>query len=209
MSDETSYEKEIRRRITKRYENRTQFFAHLAGFIVFNAVIWFGLNPQGLGLAVMTIVTGGWALGMTIHFVNFIMTESRERAIEKAIERERQWRGVVQQATTGQRERQARGRCPCPADHEHEHGAHGLYRAERDRKPQQQQAAHRAEAAGPLRQQQDGLVVAGGHQHRLRVGRAHGVTLAQLVWPEKTTVCLKGTKPALRYRSFDAGLSGS
>lgn len=87
------YEQEIRQRITKRYENRTQFYGHLIGFIAVNGFLWGVLQPSGFGSTLSILITGGWTLGILIHFVNFLFTESRENAIEKAIERERQWRG--------------------------------------------------------------------------------------------------------------------
>lgn len=87
-------EKEIRNRITTRYNNRSEFFGHLIAFVVFNLLLWFGLQPQDGWHTVATIFTALWGMGIAIHFVQFITTEARERAIEQAIERERQWRGV-------------------------------------------------------------------------------------------------------------------
>jgi len=95
MPKSNGYENEIRQRITKRYENRSEFYGHLAGFIVFNAILWFGLNPSGFGYTVAMLITGGWGLGLAVHFINFVMKEARENAIEKAIEREREWRGYA------------------------------------------------------------------------------------------------------------------
>lgn len=93
MSGDSTYEKEIRKRITRRYENRTQFFGNLVSFMIFNAILWSVFQPQAFWAVVAAIITGGWFLGLSIHLVNFWMTEARERAIEKAIEREREWRG--------------------------------------------------------------------------------------------------------------------
>lgn len=87
---------EIRRSITKRYANRTEFFGHLIAFIVINGLAWLILRPtEGIFLIIMLIASGGWLAGLLIHMVNYIMTESRERAIEAAIDRERARRGEV------------------------------------------------------------------------------------------------------------------
>jgi uncharacterized membrane protein len=85
---------EIRRSITKRYANRTEFFGHLVAFIAINLLGWLILRPtEGIGLIIMLLASGGWLAGLLIHMVNFIMTEGRERAIEVAIDRERARRG--------------------------------------------------------------------------------------------------------------------
>ena len=72
--------------ITKRYENRREFFGNLAAFIVFNIVVWGVLIPQEGWRTIATLITGGWSLGLVVQFINFIMTEARENAIAKAIE---------------------------------------------------------------------------------------------------------------------------
>lgn len=87
---------EIRRSITKRYANRTEFFGHLTAFLVINALAWLILRPTGeLVVIIMLLISGGWLAGLLIHMVNFLMTEGRERAIEAAIDRERARRGEV------------------------------------------------------------------------------------------------------------------
>jgi len=83
------YYDEIRRRITKRYEGRAQFFGHLVTFMVINALLWIGLQPDGFWETVLIAFSGLWFVGLAIHGVNFLLAEMRERAIEKAIERER------------------------------------------------------------------------------------------------------------------------
>jgi 2TM domain-containing protein len=92
MSKQTDYEKEIRQRITKRYENRAEFYGHLIAFIVFNGVLWGVLHPVDAGYTISTLISGLWGLGLAVHFIQFLMKEAQEKAIEKAIERERQWR---------------------------------------------------------------------------------------------------------------------
>src|SRR5574342_579499 len=92
MSKVPNYEKEIRQRITRRYNNRSEFFGHLVAFLVFNAILWGVLHPTDLGYTIASLFSGLWGLGLAIHFVQFVMKEAQENAIEKAIEREREWR---------------------------------------------------------------------------------------------------------------------
>jgi hypothetical protein len=91
QSMDQDYE-EIRKRITNRYNNRAEFFSHLVAFVVANAVIWGLLDPQGTWFTVVGIFSGLWFMGLVIHFIQYMMKEAQERAIEKEIERERAWR---------------------------------------------------------------------------------------------------------------------
>jgi len=83
---------EIRKRITNRYNNRSEFFSHLVAFLVANGILWGVLSPQGTWYTVAGIFTGLWFMGLVIHFIQYWMKEAQERAIEKEIEREREWR---------------------------------------------------------------------------------------------------------------------
>jgi len=83
---------EIRKRITSRYNNRAEFFSHLVAFVVANVVIWSLLDPQGTWFTIVGIFSGLWFMGLVIHFIQYMMKEAQERAIEKEIERERAWR---------------------------------------------------------------------------------------------------------------------
>lgn len=97
MADDPIYQ-EIRRRITKRYANRAEFFSHLISFVVVNLIVWSFLGGQlrdwGLMLPAQ-LCAGLWFMGLLIHASQFLMTEMRERAIEKAIERERDWKAAI------------------------------------------------------------------------------------------------------------------
>lgn len=105
MSSDPHFE-EIRQRITKRYANRTQFFGHLAAFVVVNGLGWLLLWPlPGMLFYAALFVSGSWFLGLLIHTINFIMTEARENAIEQAIEAERRWRDMPEQEMKRKRER--------------------------------------------------------------------------------------------------------
>jgi hypothetical protein len=109
MADkEKTYYDEIRRRITKRYEARAQFYGHLVSFLIINVLLWTLLQPPqiGLGRTLLLGFSSLWTVGLAIHAVNFLFSEMRERAIEKAIERERQFQGTPLQAK-GKRKRDA------------------------------------------------------------------------------------------------------
>jgi hypothetical protein len=94
MPKEPNYESEIRQRITKRYDNRAEFYGHLVAFVIFNGIMWGVLHPTDFGHTLAVLISAGWGMGLAIHFIQFLMKEARENAIEKAIERERQWRGT-------------------------------------------------------------------------------------------------------------------
>lgn len=83
---------EIRKRITNRYNNRAEFFSHLVAFVVTNGLLWFLLQPHGTWFTIAAIFSGMWGMGLVIHFVQYLMKEAQERAIEREIERERAWR---------------------------------------------------------------------------------------------------------------------
>jgi hypothetical protein len=83
---------EIRKRITNRYNNRSEFFSHLVAYLVANGLLWFLLQPQGTWFTVAGIFSGLWGMGLVIHFIQYLMKEAQERAIEKEIQREREWR---------------------------------------------------------------------------------------------------------------------
>ena len=83
---------EIRKRITNRYNNRAEFFSHLVAFLVVNGLIWLLLDPHDTWFTVAGVFSGLWGMGLVIHFIQYLMKEAQERAIEKEIERERAWR---------------------------------------------------------------------------------------------------------------------
>ena len=88
---------EIRQRITNRYNNRIGFYSHLVAFLIINGAAW-GLwlgtpEPARSGiLSVLLLISSvGWLVGMLIHAIIFGLMEARERAIERAIDAEREW----------------------------------------------------------------------------------------------------------------------
>lgn len=88
------YRKEIRKRLTERYNARAEFVGHLVAFIISMAVLWGPLSPQDGWATLALLISGGWFIGLVIHAVNLLMAELRERAIDTAIERERAWRAA-------------------------------------------------------------------------------------------------------------------
>lgn len=83
---------EIRKRITNRYNNRAEFFSHFVAYLIVNGIIWGLLGPEGTWFTIAGIFSGLWGMGLVIHFIQYLMKEAQERAIEREIERERAWR---------------------------------------------------------------------------------------------------------------------
>lgn len=97
----------VRRRILKPYEKRKEFLQHVAVYVVINALMWFlwlttgRFVPYLEGVAHFTefpwpiIVMLAWGAGLVAHFVDMVANhganpESRERAIQREMERERE-----------------------------------------------------------------------------------------------------------------------
>ena len=93
---------EIRKRITNRYNNRSEFFSHLVAFVVANGILWGVLDPQGTWYTIAGIFSGLWFMGLVIHFIQYWMKEAQERAIEREIERERAWRRGMDEIPEGE-----------------------------------------------------------------------------------------------------------
>lgn len=78
---------------------RREFFEHLAVYVLINAMLWsiFGLSsglPFGLGALATSfpwplIVMLGWGVGLAIHGAEALSASSRQDAIDRAVERER------------------------------------------------------------------------------------------------------------------------
>jgi hypothetical protein len=86
---------QIRRRVEKRYSMRAEFISHLIAFLIFNVVMWFGLQPDGFFYDVAIIITGGWSIGMLIHGVQYGMYEMKERTVQREIDRQLALRGEM------------------------------------------------------------------------------------------------------------------
>jgi hypothetical protein len=81
---------DIRVRVNSRYASRANFAGHLVAFLATAAIT--------VTFAVLGIVPGfftwlapfflaAWFIGISIHAVNWLLTELRERAIQKELER--------------------------------------------------------------------------------------------------------------------------
>jgi hypothetical protein len=92
-SKDTSIEAEIRRRIEKRFKQRSEYFSHLAAFVPINTIGWL-IFPQWNNI--FSIICAGisvmWTIAFIIDTVQFIMSELQERTIQREIERERMLR---------------------------------------------------------------------------------------------------------------------
>lgn len=89
-------EQEIRKRMQQRFDARAAFFSHLIAFVIFNFMVWaFFLdirNPLESVFGLLGVfVTGGWTIGIAIHFIVYYFAEMRERAIERELERDREF----------------------------------------------------------------------------------------------------------------------
>lgn len=94
MSSEPNYD-EIRKRVKRRYDNHAEFLSHLAAFVVSMLIVWSVLIPQGLLLTLAQLGSAGWLMGLVIHFIQYLTKIMQERAIEREIIREREWRGTL------------------------------------------------------------------------------------------------------------------
>jgi hypothetical protein len=86
---------QIRRRVEKRYSMRAEFISHLIAFLIFNAIMWFGLQPEGFFYGVAMIITGGWSIGLVIHGVQYAMFEMKEHTVQREIDRQLALRGEM------------------------------------------------------------------------------------------------------------------
>ncbi|MFN8373594.1 MAG: 2TM domain-containing protein [Anaerolineae bacterium] len=91
MSSDPEYD-EIRRRIKRKYDNRTEFIAHLMSYVGASIVLWGVLQPQYGWATLSALIMGCWFIGLLVHAVVFWGKEAQEQAIEHAIERERELR---------------------------------------------------------------------------------------------------------------------
>lgn len=94
--DELHIYEAIREDIEKRFVFRTQFFGHLVSFLIFTILIWhFWIGPGSPDSQTLrrhwlaTFTTGAWAMGVFIHFINWMFFEMRENAIQREMRRYR------------------------------------------------------------------------------------------------------------------------
>lgn len=79
--------KKVRSRALKPVKAREEFLQHLAVYTLINAMLWLAFGRDGSMWPIF--VTGGWGIGLVINAFEALGTGRNERAIEKAVERER------------------------------------------------------------------------------------------------------------------------
>lgn len=90
---DNSIEATIRRRVEKRFKQRSEYFSHVVAFVLINGAAWL-IFPQIMG-GFSTICAGIsvlWSIAFLIDTIQFVMNELKERTIQQEIERERMLR---------------------------------------------------------------------------------------------------------------------
>ncbi len=97
--------KRIRHRVSEPLTKRREFFDHLAVYLCINAMFWIVFGG-GDGFPWPLIITLGWGIGLVAHAAEMFSVVSRESAIEKAIAKEREQAGYINEKP--KRERRVR-----------------------------------------------------------------------------------------------------
>ena len=96
MAEDQNVYEEIRKRVHKRYKRRVDFAESVMVFVAVNVIMWllwaFTDYEARISVLVPLIVSGISAAMMTSEVVSFVLGEAEERAIQREIEVERQWR---------------------------------------------------------------------------------------------------------------------
>ncbi len=80
----------IRQQVTEPLTKRREFADHLAVFVLINLMLWFIYGVTNfLGFPWPLIVTLGWGIGLVAHGAEVLSNSSRESAIDRAVEQER------------------------------------------------------------------------------------------------------------------------
>ena len=81
---------DVRARINARYASRTMFAGHLVSFVVTTMLIMlfarWGMLPGFFGNLIIYGLAA-WFIGISIHAVNWLLTELRERSLQRELER--------------------------------------------------------------------------------------------------------------------------
>ena len=94
--------RKVRHRVEQPFTKRREFFDHLGVYVIINLMMWFiyaagtdffvrvlGGDFQFLEFPWPLIVMFGWGIGLAVHGVEMLSAGSRESAIEREVERER------------------------------------------------------------------------------------------------------------------------
>lgn len=90
--------KAIRKRVERIYEMRSEYFSHLISFVVLNGLVLLAINNTDevarnyFFINVWYFIAAMWGVGMAIHTVQYFLGMAKEKAIQKAIEREHEYR---------------------------------------------------------------------------------------------------------------------
>jgi hypothetical protein len=84
-------EKEIRKRIERRYHKRVEFFQMLIALGVINAGLWTVLGPGGVAQCFAAISV----MAVAMQGIDLLLSELKEGAIQREIEAERLARGYI------------------------------------------------------------------------------------------------------------------
>lgn len=95
MNDEQIPYEEIRRRVEARIKRRTRLVSNMAVVIVLNVFVWAAwafTDPQSrISLWVPLFLSAACIISFISDVIGLVMGEWQERAIQREIERERQW----------------------------------------------------------------------------------------------------------------------
>ncbi len=95
--NESDY-KAIRKRVERIYEMRSEYFSHLISFVVLNGLVLLAINGtaeavrNSFFINLWYIVVALWGMGLAIHTVQYVLGVAKENAVQKAIEREHEYR---------------------------------------------------------------------------------------------------------------------
>jgi hypothetical protein len=103
MPEEPSPYDEIRKRVEKRFKRRTSFITDAGMMLLTGTVLsflWLNTDPTArVSPVIMLILVGGLTLAFFDKLVNYVMGELQDRAIQREIEREREYQlGVSEKA---------------------------------------------------------------------------------------------------------------
>ena len=104
MAEEPAHYAEIRARISERYQRRKTFITEGGGFLLGGIVVlilWLVTIPEQrtMNPFVFLAICGGMFVGFLEKLVNLVLGELEDRAVEQAIEREREHQLVLAEKT--------------------------------------------------------------------------------------------------------------
>lgn len=81
--------RKVRNRVNDEFNKRREWLQHLGVFVCINAMLWLIYLFSGGGFPWALIVTLGWGVGLVAHGIEYRSHSTRETAINRAIEQER------------------------------------------------------------------------------------------------------------------------